>query len=492
MKRPPNPATTNLDVGVLSNNEDDVDTAVASTNLDTGILSKNSNTGRVRPVGSTTKETNKRKSSVPVTAIKKKGGHNNIVKPRPEKRHFTGTNSKKPTIGGGLYSPITNSAKAAECPVDVGYVQCFNGYEVYDNGDYTGDTCAEACGGECCVGDFTNPDTGVTTNACDGFSGRVCKDGNSCIGEQACFRAYIRSVISGCKGDGACFYASYDSPTYIEKVHSSCNGFRACDGAADYGGFIDYIVDSCQGDYACTYLANEYGSVSKVRYSCIEDNSCFAAALFGGTINEIVFSCDGEYSCAYAAFGRYYDNVGAYGGGRIGGIEDSCYGFKSCMYAAELGGSIGYITFFSCSGDYSCYALTYNYGTVGNIYDSCQKDSSCLNAAAGSGYIGYIFAGCDGLLSCNEAASSQGRIDGIFEGCNEYKACEGAAFGGFTISPAINDCCNEAFQCLLAESFDDTNCDDDPTPPPTGKPTTSPTRSSPTTSPTIDVSLLYR
>ena len=295
MKRPPNPATTNLDVGVLSNNEDDVHTAVASTNLDTGILSKKSNTGRVRPVGSTTKETNKRKSSVPVTAIKKKGGHNNIVKPRPEKRHFTGTNSKIP-IGGGLYSPITNIAKAATC--DAGYVQCFNGFEVDDDGEVNyGVSCGQACGTDCCEGEFTNPDTGVTTNACDGFSGRVCRDG-SCYGEQACFKAYISSVIAGCIGYGACFYASYDSPTYIEKVHSSCIGFRACDGAADYTGFIYEIVDSCQGDYACTYLANGFGSIPEVRNSCIEANSCYAA-LFGGSINKIVNSCDGEFACAF-------------------------------------------------------------------------------------------------------------------------------------------------------------------------------------------------
>ena len=491
MKRPPNPATTDLDVGVLSNNEDVVDTTVAkNTNLDTGILSKDGNTGRARPGRPTTKEPNERKSSVPANSIKKRGSHNNIVKPRQEKRHFTGTNSNKP-IAGGSYSPIDNIAKA-DNTCDEGYVLCYNGDEVDSSGYATGKTCKDACGTECCVGEYTDPNTGETYNACDGFSGQVCKDG-SCNGELACYNAFILSVIDGCKGNGACNFAAYGSPYYIEKIHGSCNGFRACDVAADYGGAIFEIVDSCQGDYACNYLANGEGSyVRKVQDSCINYLSCYSAAVNGGSIDEIVNSCDGEYACAYAALGRYNVTIGYYGGGSISKIENSCYQLKSCMYAAELGGSIGDISF-SCDGIYSCYALTYNYGTVGgNIYDSCQQGASCVNAAAGYGYIGYIFSGCNGINSCYLAAARSGTIDGIFEGCNNLEACDGAAVDGFTISPAINDCCNEDRQCVLIESFDETNCDAGPTPPPTSSPTGKPSSSTgkPTSSPTIDVSLL--
>ena len=78
-------------------------------------------------------------------------------------------------VGGGSYNPTTNNmTRATECTT--GYVTCNNGYEVDDNGEVNYDLrCKDACGTECCVGEFTN-DEGITFNACDGFSGRVCKD----------------------------------------------------------------------------------------------------------------------------------------------------------------------------------------------------------------------------------------------------------------------------------------------------------------------------
>ena len=42
------------------------------------------------------------------------------------------------------------------------YVNCDNGLEVDANDNPTGQTCADACGGLCCAGDF----------ACDGFNGK--------------------------------------------------------------------------------------------------------------------------------------------------------------------------------------------------------------------------------------------------------------------------------------------------------------------------------
>jgi hypothetical protein len=58
-----------------------------------------------------------------------------------------------------------------------GFVDCVNGY-VSDSGG--GTTCELACGGACCVED-----------ACAYFTGKVCKDSVSCMGESACELAKI-------------------------------------------------------------------------------------------------------------------------------------------------------------------------------------------------------------------------------------------------------------------------------------------------------------
>ena len=54
-------------------------------------------------------------------------------------------------------------------------------------------TCADACGGLCCE----------DTNACMGFTGKVCKDG-SCSGQYSCINANIGFLKDGCKGEFSC------------------------------------------------------------------------------------------------------------------------------------------------------------------------------------------------------------------------------------------------------------------------------------------------
>lgn len=170
---------------------------------------------------------------------------------------------------------------AAGCPVENGMVTCVNGYVEVD-GQVTDTTCDVACGEKCCVGEYTNED-GEIYNACDGFSGKICLDGTSCIGSNACRFANIESVVYSCHGYEACYWVAGEGSLPVKKVHNSCLGNETCSGAADYGGSISKIVDSCVGSYACFYAANGY------TYDDDADD-------MGGSIDEIVGSCQGYAS----------------------------------------------------------------------------------------------------------------------------------------------------------------------------------------------------
>ena len=61
-----------------------------------------------------------------------------------------------------------------------------------------GTTCQTECDGKCCVGTDSAPD------ACEGFTGKVCKDEKSCFGRDACVGAEIGLVVGGCTGKGSC------------------------------------------------------------------------------------------------------------------------------------------------------------------------------------------------------------------------------------------------------------------------------------------------
>lgn len=78
--------------------------------------------------------------------------------------------------------------------------QCPQGFVDCVQGSAGGTTCAEACGGRCCVGD----------SACDQFTGKVCKDG-SCNDFFSCRFANIPFVVNSCKADSACFMATLSS-----------------------------------------------------------------------------------------------------------------------------------------------------------------------------------------------------------------------------------------------------------------------------------------
>ena len=128
----------------------------------------------------------------------------------------------------------------------------------------TGKSCRDECDEKCCSG----------TDACTGFTGKICKDGscnlveacyyaaiplvvNSCKGEYSCFYAdRVRSMVNSCNGYGACSYVGYNSSVSATRfILDSCNGYYAC-GSAAYNGSIGNITSSCNATYACLYAGS--------------------------------------------------------------------------------------------------------------------------------------------------------------------------------------------------------------------------------------------
>ena len=128
-------------------------------------------------------------------------------------------------------------------------------------------TCKAACQGTCCVGGLTHWQP-VYFEACDFFTGQVCKDGKSCTGASACSGAYIPTV-----------------------VNHSCTGEDAC-----RGGAVGNIVDSCIGEEACEDAGID-GAVGNITNSCIGRIACSEAGSDGGSAGNIVDSCIGEEAC---------------------------------------------------------------------------------------------------------------------------------------------------------------------------------------------------
>ena len=169
-----------------------------------------------------------------------------------------------------------------------GCVDCRNGFEVID-GETTTRTCHDACGGSggsCCV-------DGKGLDACDNFSGLVCKDGSCSNGGNACKGASIELVINSCIGVEACMNAGSNGGS-VGDVVDSCHGRHACAGAAA-GGSISTIENSCRdGVYACGYAAANGGSIDTIENSCNYGNyNCYQLAR-GGSIGHILSSCSGS------------------------------------------------------------------------------------------------------------------------------------------------------------------------------------------------------
>ena len=163
-------------------------------------------------------------------------------------------------------------------------------------------TCFDECGGSgglCCQGN----------RACEGFTGRVCKDG-SCTGDFACKDAYIPEVINSCKPLGSevageshsCFEAAMQRPF---KMIDSCRGFSACSnmGSRFLDEGVGSLTNSCHnvgvgggsagnGNGVCSDLGRR-GSVGDVTSSCYGGRTCSGLG-YGGTVGPITNSCGSQ------------------------------------------------------------------------------------------------------------------------------------------------------------------------------------------------------
>jgi hypothetical protein len=210
-------------------------------------------------------------------------------------------------IDAGVLTSRVLQAVAPTCTA--GYVDCVNGFVsgtttpcaaadcVSGFIRNTTTPCAAACNGNCCVG----------TSACDGLTGKVCKDG-SCNATGACLRANLSFVVNSCKGTNACRFAGSNK------------------GTAD--GMVGGIVNSCTGLGSCSFLGGDGGVVGKIQDSCTQNYSCFNTG-YQGTVGNIQQSCNSTYSCF---------DAGSYAGS-IGNITSSCIANKSCFKAGKLAAS---------------------------------------------------------------------------------------------------------------------------------------------------------
>lgn len=108
-----------------------------------------------------------------------------------------------PTPDAGILYQIQDApiSKLATC---TDFVACNDGVV-----SETGESCAAACDGKCCQGE----------DACIEFTGEVCRDDVSCVGDQACYGSSVNKVIQGCTGYRACVGVGYP---YTEEINNSC------------------------------------------------------------------------------------------------------------------------------------------------------------------------------------------------------------------------------------------------------------------------------
>mmetsp|Transcript_8851 Transcript_8851/g.14791 ORF Transcript_8851/g.14791 Transcript_8851/m.14791 type:complete len:287 (-) Transcript_8851:109-969(-) len=157
-----------------------------------------------------------------------------------------------------------------------GFLICTNGM-FYNGNAPPGTTCAEYCNGQCCVGE----------NACDGFSGTICRDRKTCVGKNSCRGARIGLVGNACRGADACLYAGAADGT-INAIERSCVGDNACYNTAN-GGDVRVIADGCNADNACEGVAmNNPDGIALIRDACNDVHACSYLAGYqdiGGDLN---------------------------------------------------------------------------------------------------------------------------------------------------------------------------------------------------------------
>lgn len=161
-----------------------------------------------------------------------------------------------------------------------GSVTCANGNVTDANGDPTMQTCADACDGDCCIGE----------DACWKFYGTVCRDG-SCNGPDACAFAADWDGFIGLIG-GA-YIGTASGP--------SCVGEWACRLMGNYGGNVASVSDgSCIGTKACNDLGYDSGVVGHISGGCIGEKACNLLG-YDETLGDIVGCCNSDSQCVGAS-----------------------------------------------------------------------------------------------------------------------------------------------------------------------------------------------
>lgn len=282
-------------------------------------------------------------------------------------------------------------------------VDCYNGFVRYSN---PAKTCAAECGVYCC----TDP------TDCQFFTGKVCKDGKSCTGGFACYRANILSVVKSCTGNRVCVTAG-NKDRLIGSIADSCIGDKACHFAAAFGGSIGSVTNSCNRVGACYRLGGDKGKIGNLVDSCIGNAACIMVAQLYGSIASMTNSCNGVFAC---------DRLGSTAG-TVSDITNSCTAVYSCYHGAGIGGVIGKIAN-SCTETHSCSALGQGVGKVGHVTDSCTGYKSCMNAGKNRGLIGGISASRNADAACESAGyGSTGAITSNLMGCcNTPYVCQSA------------------------------------------------------------------
>ena len=337
------------------------------------------------------------------------------------------------TISSSSSTWIARAAPSSTCAA-ADFVECKDGVLVSDGVT----TCYAECDGDCCKG---FDDNGDPVDACIGFTGKVCKDG-SCNGYKACVDATIPSVVNSCKDREACYYAHAGSDGgSIKSMVDSCNGKYACNRVAMFDGTIGNIIGSCNEDHACASAAFFVGTIGNIIGSCNDRYACNDAAFLYGSIGDITESCIGSFACYQ--LGQNY--------GKVGNVVKSCLGKSACKDAAQYNGLIGSISG-SCTADYSCHYLGETVGTVGVLSGSCTAEFSCLSLATGGGKLGDVKDSCSAFGACEKAGINRGSLGSITTSCNAVESCvwAGSEPNGGAITSNLNNCCNTASVCKLA------------------------------------------
>jgi len=168
---------------------------------------------------------------------------------------------------------FAQASSTVDCAAAVNIVKCVGGFVDDGNGSSSTTSCMDECDGDCCK----NNDGGEE-NACEFFTGSVCKDGScmglsackiagnnngfvglieetSCVGEKACYGAgniggHVNSIkYASCVGDSACYLAG--SAGFIEQISGGCIGIQACHNLARAGGDITFVSNCCRSDQVC-------------------------------------------------------------------------------------------------------------------------------------------------------------------------------------------------------------------------------------------------